>query len=152
VQSSSIPSRRSGGITLVEVLIVIAVFLILVSFAIPSINVGASKADLLNATEQFEYSVRMARNTARSTESTGTLEIKPATDTEGAIIRFVTENAREPALRQLAHQFEQLNPSILIESEQNQFVFDERGLLQQPGQVILAARDDSTLSEILQIQ
>lgn len=146
------PPARSRGITVVEVLIVIAVFLILVSFAIPSINVGTAKADLITATEQFEYSVRLARNTARSTESEVTLQIQPATESEGAVIRFVTENSRETALRQLAHQFEELNPAVLVQSEHARFVFDERGMVREPGQVILAARDDSTLAEILNIQ
>jgi Tfp pilus assembly protein FimT len=149
---SMTPLTRSRGITVVEVLIVIAVFLILISFAIPSINVGTTKADLLNATEQFEYSVRLARNTARSTESEVTLQIQPATENDGAIIRFVTENTRDTALRQLAHQFEELNASVLVQSEHARYVFDERGMVREPGQVILAARDDSTLAEVLRIQ
>ena len=54
----STPPNRSKGITLVEILLIIALLVILLSFAMPSVGGAAAKAEMTATVENVQHSMR----------------------------------------------------------------------------------------------
>ena len=63
------------GVTLIEILMVLGIVVIITSFAAPAISNATSRADMRVASENLKYSIRVARNIARMTESIVTMNI-----------------------------------------------------------------------------
>ena len=138
---------RCRGITLIEVLVVIGVLILFLSFAIPSMGTASSRAELQAAYENVSHSLATARNIARSTESGVAVNIPAAGDGQQTI-------SFSAAGRKPNHLLDQLQPyslptDIIALSEQGAFLVDSRGLVENPGQILLLSRsDDSVRSAI----
>jgi competence protein ComGC len=76
VKALSNPVTRSRGITLVEILLILSLLAILLSFAMPSVGNATARAELKASVENVQYSVSAARNVARMTESSIALNIQ----------------------------------------------------------------------------
>ena len=63
------PASNSKGISLIEILLGLAVLVILLSFAVPSVSGAAVKAEMSATLENVHYSIQAARQTARINES-----------------------------------------------------------------------------------
>lgn len=144
------PRTRARGITLVEILMAIAVLIILVAFALPSAGSAAARAEMQAALENLEYSVGAARNVARLTESSVSLLIESPSAEAAQSITFSgmekTSRERQPEIQD--YRFPE---SIKVVSDQERFVFDRRGLVEQPGRILLVSRADEEISATLDI-
>ena len=142
---------RIRGITLVEILIVISLLVIVLSFAIPSVGSATARAELSAARENVNYTIDAARDAARRSE-------KP--------VRLMIESTGADAPQTITFQFEgdtakrvgpglqdyRLPESIRLVADQDRFVFDRRGLAKTPGQILLVARADDSLTSTLDVE
>ena len=140
---------RCHGITLVEILMVIALLVIILSFALPSVGSMTARAEMQAAVENVEYSIDTARKLARLTESPVALELRGtvgATHTIG-----ITALRGAAAIAPGAPDYN-LPPGIELTTTADRFVFDQRGLAEVPGTVVLSHVDDASLSTTLAIE
>jgi prepilin-type N-terminal cleavage/methylation domain-containing protein len=139
--------RRSRGVTLIEILLVISALVIVLSFAIPSMSNVTAKADMTAAVENVEYSIATARNTARLFESGVTIEFKTYAGEAGQAIAFT------PGKRGLSAGIPEyrLPEGIELVTDQESFVFDQRGLVENPGSIILVSRVDEAITETIPV-
>lgn len=139
--SLALPSH-SRGITLVEILLVISLLMIVLSFAIPTMGSATAKAEMTAAVENVEYSIESARKMARLKETGVTVDFRsyPGEQTSVISISAVGKSADAgiPEYR--------LPEDIELVATEESFVFDERGLVQNPGDIILVSRVDETVT------
>lgn len=139
---------RCHGITLVEILMVIALLVIILSFALPSVGSVTARAEMQAAVENVEYSIDTARKLARLTESPVALEVRA--DHGEARTIGITALQGAAAMAPGAPDYN-LPPGIELKATAERFVFDERGLVEIPGSFVLSHVDDSSLSTTLTI-
>lgn len=139
--------RRSRGVTLIEILLVIAALVIILSFAIPSMSTVTAKADMTVAVENVEYSIATARKTARLFESGVTIEFKTYAGEPGQVIAFT------PGKRGVSAGIPEyrLPEDIELVADQAAFAFDSRGLVENPGTITLVSRVDGSVTETIPV-
>ena len=131
-------SARQRGITLVEILIVVAVLAVLASFAVPSFGKATAQAELKAALENVQYSVDTARNIARMNGTRVSLNLGQAPGSEAFQLGFSSPNPNKSNLvRDL--QAYRLPEDIRLESEFESFLFDDRGMVANPGTITLVS-------------
>jgi Tfp pilus assembly protein FimT len=142
------PSSNSKGISLIEILLGLAVLVILLSFAMPSASGVAIKAEMSVALENVQYSIQAARQTARVNESAVTMHISAGEDQSNSqTISFSSASKKKAGAVQI--QDFTLPPEIMMVSDRESYVFDERGLVENPGTILLVSSvDDSITSSI----
>ena len=150
VRSSHHPAVRARGITLVEILLVISLLVILLAFALPSSGSAIARADMQAALENVEYSVDAARNVARLTESSIALNFEMSGDETTQRIRFSRATPRPHAVGPEIPEYV-LPEGIRLISTQERFVFNTRGLVEQPGRILLVSRVDDTITSTVEI-
>lgn len=131
------------GITLVEILLGIGVLMVIMSFAMPSVTSASARAELRAAAENIDYSIRVARNTARMTESPVTMSL--GEDGRSGAISFSSPSRRAQALQTDSLQPFTLPAEIQMVSTDSDFLFDQRGLISNPGSITLVHMDDTQL-------
>lgn len=144
------PASHSKGITLVEILLVLGLLVILLSFAIPSVSGAAVKAEMNATLENVRYSLQMAQKVARTTESTVVVSISPARPDFPQTIAFKPGKGGSRVNLQI--QDFTVPADVVLVTEQDSFVFDERGLVQNPGHILLVSRVDETVTSTVQIR
>ena len=146
----SISKKRCQGITLIEILLILAMLVIIASFAIPTLSNATVRADMRVATENLQYSIQIARNTARMTESKVTMNI--VEEEHGGQGQRITFSVSEQGLKSLGQpglQENRLPVDIKVVSDYRFFEFDGRGIVQNPGEVVLISQiDESRFSSI----
>ena len=157
VKGLSNPVFRSRGITLVEILLVISVLVILLSFAMPSVGSATARAELKAAFENVQYSVDAARNAARMTESSVSLNIvstgsePPGFSSDlsaaGSAQTITFDSAAGPGLQDY-----QLPEGIRLVADRASYVFDGRGLVSEPGHLLLVSEADESLTSTVEIE
>lgn len=143
---------RCRGITIIEILLIISLAAILLSFAIPSVGSAAARADLRAATENLQFSIDAARNTARMTETSIVLEFETLADHTAQRVTFSspTRSGKQFAADRLQ---EYLVPdSVLLSYAHDRFVFDEWGMVELPGEIQLVSREDDSIRTTLQVR
>ena len=148
------PFSRSRGFTLVEILMVVAVLVILVSFAMPSVGNATARAELKAAVENVQYSIDAARNLARMTESSVAVNIRPTSQPEtaaGAESRSGGEPQRIMFSRPELQDY-LLPAGIRLVADHDTYVFDSRGLVLEPGRVTLLSATDESISSAIDIK
>lgn len=146
------PYSRSRGVTLVEILLVVAMLVILLSFAMPSVGTATARAELKAAVENVQYSIDAARNLARMTESSVTVNIGPASQPEAPA---GAESSGEPQRIMFSRpeiQDYALPADIRLVADHDSYVFDSRGLVQEPGRVTLLSAADESISSAIDIK
>lgn len=137
--------NRCQGITLIEILMVLGFLVIIASFALPSMSNATSSASMLAASENLEFSIRSARNTARMTESTVTMNILPAEpDGQGQRITFSVSGPDLNAPGHSGLQEDRLPADIKLVSDYPSYEFDSRGIVQNPGVITLVSMTDES--------
>lgn len=144
---SSNPASLQRGITLIEILLAISVLVILVSFALPSVNSATVKSEMRAAAENVEHSIHAARNLARMNEKTIAVHFDSVPYDR---ITFSAPGAgrNDPSS---ALQEYRLPDEIQLVSDRESFVFDGRGLVDAPGQVTLVSRVDADITQSLNV-
>jgi len=150
VQKMTHSRARSQGVTLVEILLVIGLLVLLAGFALPSFGTATARAEMKAALENLEYSIGTARNVARLTEASVSLNIVEVPGEVNQKITF-SQPANGAGKRGPAVPDYFLPESIELRSEQQLFVFDPRGLVDQPGKIVLVSRDDDSVTSEFEI-
>jgi len=148
--SSPVPSNRAShqrGITLIEILLAISVLIILVSFALPSVNSATAKSEMRAAAENVEHSIHAARNLARMNEKPVAVHFESVPYDR---ITFSAPGAgrNDPSA---ALQEYRLPDEIQLVTDRESFVFDGRGLVDAPGRVTLVSRVDDGITHSLNV-
>lgn len=151
------PVSRSRGITFVEILLVISLLVILLSFAMPSVGTAAARAELKAATENVQYSIGAARNLARTTESSVAVNIGSVTESAaGAADPFQSITFSRPESKNVRHgpdiQDYHLPAGLRLVSDYDRYVFDSRGLVREPGRIVLVSMADESISFTIDIE
>lgn len=160
VNALSNPVSRSRGITLVEILLVISLLVILLSFALPTVGNATARAELKATVENVQYSVAAARNVARMTESNLALNIEssPAENVQKITFSRPPEHqgAHGPGARAGTHglglQEYRLPKGVLLVAEHQQFVFDPRGRVGEAGRIMLVSAADESISATIDVE
>jgi len=148
INALSNPFYRSRGVTLVEILLVVAVLVILLSFAMPSVGHATARAELKAAAENVQYSIDAARNLARMTESSVAVNIEPAAGAEsgpGGEPQRITFS--KPEIQNYL-----LPADIRLVADHDRYVFDSRGLVLEPGRVLLLSATDESIASAIDIK
>jgi len=145
------PASYSKGITLIEILLVIGLLVILLSFAIPSVSGAATRAEMDSTFENVQYSLHMARKMARATESRVMVFIPPSSLNQAQSITF-TSPGKNGQHNSLQIQDFKIPEDIVLVSEQDTFVFDRRGLVENPGKVMLVSKSDDSITSTIEVQ
>ena len=138
------------GITLIEILLVLGLLAILASFAVPSVGGAVSKAEMKSTLENIQYSLQIARRTARTTETEVSMHISPAEQEITQTITFWSPG-KGGAINKLQIQDFILPPDIVLISDQDSFSFDERGLVEEPGRILLVSKVDESITSTIDI-
>ena len=142
--------NKEKGITLIEILLVLGLLAILVSFAVPSVSGAVSKAEMKSALENIQYSLQVARRTARVTETGVSMHISPVEQDTTQSITFSSPD-KSGASNNLHIQDFTLPPDIVLISDQDSFIFDERGLVEEPGRILLVSKEDESITSTIDI-
>jgi len=143
---------RHQGVTLVEILMVLGMLTVLASFSLPSMSNASAKTDMRSASENLQYSIRIARNTARMSELPIIMNL---VDEPGQVGQRITFSASERANKNLVdpglpdYQF---NGNIKFVSEFPSYEFDHRGMVKTPGQITLVSMTDESVSTQILVQ
>lgn len=155
VNALSNPVSRSRGITLVEILLVISLLVILLSFALPTVGNATARAELKATVENVQYSVAAARNVARMTESNLALNIESSPAENVQKITF-SRPPEHPGARGgadgLGLQEYRLPKGVLLVAEHQQFVFDPRGRVGEAGRIMLVSAADESISATIDVE
>lgn len=146
-----LPAFNSKGITLIEILLVLGLLVILLSFAMPSVSGAAVKAEMSAAFENVQYSVQMARKAARTTESDVSMIITTAVSGGSQAITF-TSNGKGGSANNLQIQDFSIPDGIVLVSDHDSFVFDEKGVVQNPGNLLLVAKKDEAITKTIAVE
>ncbi len=145
-----IPVAYSKGVTLIEILLVLGLLVIVLSFAMPSVSGAASKAEMQATVENLQYSLESARKAARLTESVIEMNI---TSEESEVVRSITFSSpgrqAENGLQIPAYS---VPPGIALVSDHSSYRFDERGLVENPGRIVLVSRVDETTTSTINVK
>lgn len=144
---------RSGhlGITVPEVLLVVAVILVLLSFAAPSLTGATARAELKDATAGMDLGIRMARSTARRLDTVVIMHLQNDRKARLHSVTFsmpeLPLDAAEAAMLVDYH----LPESVRLETNGHDVRFDGRGIVAEPVQIALVSLHDDDLYERLLI-
>ena len=145
-------SNRCRGVTLIEILLVLGLLVIIASFAAPSMSSASARADMHAASENLQYSIRSARNTARMTESKVTVNLLgEGQDNEGQRITFSVSGPDLKSSGQPGLQEDRLPVSVKLVSDYSSYEFDGRGVVQNPGVITLVSMADESLTTSFEV-
>lgn len=144
---------RYQGVTLIEILLILGLLVIITSFAAPSMGSATARADMRAASENLQFSIRSARNTARMTESKVTMNIlETGPGGQGQKITFSVSGPGLKALSLAGLQEDFLPVDIKLVSDYSSYVFDGRGIVQNPGVITLISRTDESLNTSFDVE
>jgi Tfp pilus assembly protein FimT len=146
-----ISKNRCQGITLIEIMMILGVLIIMLSFAAPSVSGATARADMRAATENLHYSIRIARNTARRDESIVTINLLEGEDEMGYRITFSESGSAAKTTELLGLQDYQFNKEIKVVSDFPSFEFDSRGIVKNPGQITLISMTDESVTTQIKV-
>ena len=138
--SHPISWSRSRGVTLVEILLVISLLIIILSFAIPSMGGATARAEMAAAVENVEYSLKSARNMARMKETEITIDVVQRAGDPAQVLEFKRGNGQSAGIPEY-----RLPEDIEWVADRQHFEFDGRGLVLDPGTVTLLSRSDDSV-------
>ena len=141
---------KTKGITLIEILLVLGMLAILLSFAVPSVSGAVSKAEMRSTVENIQYSLQVAKRTARMNETGVSMHISPAGQEKAQVITF-SSPGKSGASKHLQIQDFTLPADIVLISDHDAFVFDEQGLVEEPGRILLVSKLDESVRSTMDI-
>jgi hypothetical protein len=145
------PVPLSKGVTLIEILLALGLLIILLSFAMPSVSGAVGKAEMKSTLENVRYSIQAARRTARVTETVISMNISPSGQETTQTISY-SSPGKNGAGDDLRLQDFKLPPEILLISDHESFLFDERGQVENPGRILLVFTLDESVTATLGVK
>ncbi len=147
-----IPKYRGQGITLIEILLYLGLLGILASFASVSASNATVRADMRAASENLQYSIRIARDTARITESVVSMNLLQEPGEGIQRVTFSAARLAETSLSFAGIQDYQFNEKIKLVSDFPSYEFSSRGVVKNPGQITLVYRADETVTTQIMVE
>ncbi len=148
LSSGGLP-RYAGGVTMVEVMIVIVIIGIMMAFAAPSMRGVAARSDLKTATDNVIQALRMAKNRARVTNRPVTVTFSTSTTHNSISFQFPGEDAMALATPNI-----DLPANITVEASPATFQFDPMGTItgfSQASSITLTSTLKSSETETINI-
>ncbi len=131
--------KRSYGISVVEILIGLGLLVVVLSFATPTLSNVTAKAELVAAVENMEFSIRIARNTARRLESDVIMHIQNDRRLEKHSITFsVPGNKSTTSPADMLQTFE-FPERIRVVTESQSIQFNHQGLVRPAVSLMLVS-------------
>ena len=150
---NGISIHRCRGVTLIEILLILGLLVIIASFAVPSMSSATARADMRAASENLQYSIRTARNTARMAESKVTMNIlEEGPGSQGQRITFSISGPGLTDTGPPGLQEDRLPMDVKLVSEFSSYEFDGRGMVQNPGVITLVSRTDGSLMTSIEVK
>ena len=143
---------RCQGITLIEILLVMGLLVIIASFATPLLSSATTKAEMRAVAENIQYSIRIAQNTARMTETGVILNVHSDPASDRHHISYSVSDKALSALGQAGMQEYKLDSDFILTSDYASYEFDGRGVVKNPGQIVLTARGDESITTIFKVE
>ena len=147
-----IPKYRCRGITLIEILLTLGLLALLVFFASPAFSGATTRADMREASDILQFSIRIARNSARTTESIVSINLLGKPGETGQHISFSASKLAQKSLAHSGLQDYQFDEEIKIISDFPVYEFDGRGIVKNPGQITLISRTDESVTTQIMVE
>ena len=148
----TLSKNRYWGVTLVEILLILSLLAIIASLAVPSMSGATAKAEMRAASENMQFSIRSAKNTARMTESTVNMILSEGAGEQAQLITFSVSRSGLKALGQPGLQENRLPMNIKLVSDYSSYEFDSRGMVQNPGMITLVSLTDESLITNIEVK
>ena len=145
------PVPISKGVTLIEILLALGLLIILVSFAMPSVSGAVGKAEMKSTLENVRYSIQAARRMARVTETVVLMNISPSGQETTQTISYSSPGKTGEGNDLRLQEFK-LPSEILLISDHESFLFDERGQVENPGRILLVSTLDESVTSTLAVK
>jgi Tfp pilus assembly protein FimT len=118
---------------------------VVIAFAVPGIDRATARAEMAAATEHVRYSIDTARKLARTTESSVTVQ---ADTPDGSMTRHIRLSGPGLGAALTAPDY-RVPDNIRLVPEHATFTFDARGLVRNPGTLLLVSEvDDAIFTEL----
>lgn len=143
--------KHCKGITFIEIILVVAVGMILASLAIPSVSMTVAQAELESAQKNLEFSLRLARTAARRADRPVSVEFERNAQGDPIYIRYVSEDQNSLVLRELSEYRAPIAEAVNYVSGSNAFHYNHRGIVDNPGEIILIAKGDQSVSAVVAV-
>jgi len=140
-------TTRVRGITAVEILIVLGMLAVIMTFFANSFTRATNKADLLVAVEGVNFSVQSARNVARELETEVLMHLDTAKKGENHSIKFSYPDRNEALGSGSLPQEFVLPADIKLVTDESVISFDERGLVEKPTSLLLISQSEQSVQE-----
>jgi prepilin-type N-terminal cleavage/methylation domain-containing protein len=140
------------GLTLIEILVVLAVMAVLLAFATPSMQGVSARANIKAATENTTYAFRMAQNTARAAGKPVTLTL--TTSQSGNAISFNIPGHNSQVVDGLSMPDIHLPLDLSVTASPASYTFDPMGRIigfEEPGTVVIASAADASFTATLTV-
>ena len=145
------PAPLSKGVTLIEILLALGLLIILMSFAMPSVSEAVGKAEMKSTLENVQYSLKAARRTARMTETVVSMNISSSGQETTQTISY-SSPGKSGAGSDLRLQDFKLPPEVVLISDHDSFLFNERGQVENPGRILLVSTLDESVTSTLSVK
>ena len=145
------PAPPSKGVTLIEILLALGLLIILMSFAMPSVSEAVGKAEMKSTLENVQYSLQAARRTARITETVVSMNISSSGQETTQTISYSSQG-KNGAGSDLRLQDFKLPPEVVLISDHDSFLFNERGQVENPGRILLVSTLDESVTSTLSVK
>ncbi len=147
------PNKLSQrGITILEILIALGVLVVILSFATPSLSNATAKAELKAAVENMEYSIHIARSTARQMNTDVIMHFDNDRKSRNHSIWYTIPARQSADNGEVMLQPYQFSESIRLVTNETKVRFDFRGAVETPVQLVLVAQQDADVTQRLLIQ
>jgi len=143
---SSVTSKMRG-ITAVEILIVLGMVAVIMTFFANSFTRTTNRADLLLAVESVTFMAQSARNTARELETDVLMNVNTGVDGANSSIDFSYPNRSESLSNGNLPQEFVLPADIRLLSDESVIHFDARGLVVNPTSLLLISQAEESVQE-----
>lgn len=148
---NSVPSKIRG-VTAVEILIVLGMVAVIVTFFANTFTRTVNKGDLLVAAEGLSFSVQSARNMARTLETDVLMHLNVAPGASNHSIVFSYPNRNESLTGENLLQEFVLPADIRMMTDVSAIHFDARGLVETPANLLLTSQANTLLQESVLVQ
>jgi Tfp pilus assembly protein FimT len=143
---TQINKKGSSGVSVVEILIGLGMLVVILSFATPSLSSVTAKVELLSAVENMEYSIRVARNTARRLESEVVMQIHNDRRLEKHSVTFFVAGNKSTTRPADMLQTYELPENIRIVTESSNIEFNHQGLVQPAVPLMLVSSQQDAVN------
>ncbi len=144
---SSSALSKIRGITAVEILIVLGMVAVIMSFFANTFTRSVSKGDLVVAVEGLNFSVQSARNMARQLETDVIMHLHTGPDNTKHSIDFSYPNRSESLSSENLLQEFVLPADIRLMADVAVIHFDARGLVDTPASLLLISQVEGQMQE-----